>query len=92
MMSGSVAGSLQTDQTDEHSTKLPFYLVDVFASEPLTGNPLAVVDGGQDLDPELLKRIAREFNQAETTAMLPPTQNAADRRLRSFTQTGDVGR
>jgi predicted PhzF superfamily epimerase YddE/YHI9 len=28
---------------------LPFHLVDVFTIEPLTGNPLAVVDGGEDL-------------------------------------------
>ena len=30
---------------------LPFHWVDVFAVEPLTGNPLAVVEGGENLHP-----------------------------------------
>jgi trans-2,3-dihydro-3-hydroxyanthranilate isomerase len=67
---------------------LPFHLVDVFAAEPLTGNPLAVVDGGADLTLDLFQRIAREFNQSETTFVLPPTRPQADWRLRSFTATG----
>lgn len=67
---------------------LPFYFIDVFAAEPLSGNSLALVDGGQDLPLDLLQRIAREFNQSETTFMLPPTQPGADWRLRSFTAAG----
>src|SRR5258706_5096463 len=67
---------------------LPFHLVDVFAVEPLTGNPLAVVDGGTDLTLDLFQRIAREFNQSETTFVLPPTRPHADWRLRSFTAAG----
>lgn len=35
---------------------LPFHFVDVFAVEPLTGNPLVVVDGGTDLTLDLLQR------------------------------------
>lgn len=67
---------------------IPFYLVDVFAVEPLTGNPLAVLDGGVDLTLDLFQRIAREFNQSETTLVLPPTRPDADWRLRSFTPKG----
>jgi trans-2,3-dihydro-3-hydroxyanthranilate isomerase len=67
---------------------LPFHIVDVFAVEPLTGNPLAVVDGGVDLTLDLFRRIAREFNQSETTFVLPPTRPGADWRLRSFTAAG----
>ena len=67
---------------------LPFHIVDVFAVEPLTGNPLAVVDGGADLPLDLCQRIAREFNQSETTFVLPPTRSGADRRLRSFSTAG----
>jgi trans-2,3-dihydro-3-hydroxyanthranilate isomerase len=67
---------------------LPFHIVDVFAAEPLTGNPLAVVDGGVDLTLDLFRRIAREFNQSETTFVLPPTRPKADWRLRSFTAAG----
>ena len=68
--------------------KIPFHLVDVFATEPLTGNPLAVVDGGESLAVDLLRRIAREFNQSETTFVMPPTRAGADWRLRSFTAAG----
>lgn len=68
--------------------KIPFHLVDVFATEPLTGNPLAVVDGGESLAVDLLRRIAREFNQSETTFVMPPTRAEADWRLRSFTAAG----
>jgi len=67
---------------------LPFHIVDAFAVEPLTGNPLAVVDGGVGLTLDLFRRIAREFNQSETTFVLPPTRPKADWRLRSFTAAG----
>ena len=33
-------------------------------------------------------RVAAEFNQSETTFLLPPTGPHADRRLRSFTRSG----
>jgi PhzF family phenazine biosynthesis protein len=67
---------------------LRFALVDVFAATPLTGNPLAVVDGGAELPDDVLADVAREFNQSETTFVLPGTGDAT-RRLRSFT-TGRV--
>jgi trans-2,3-dihydro-3-hydroxyanthranilate isomerase len=73
---------------DSSYRKLNFALVDVFAGEPLRGNPLAVVDDGTGLDDEAMRRLALEFNQAETTFILPPTTPAADHRLRSFTATG----
>ena len=65
----------------------PFALVDVFADEPLSGNPLAVVYGGDDLSDDTLARVAREFNQSETTFVLAP-RSGANRRLRSFTAGG----
>jgi trans-2,3-dihydro-3-hydroxyanthranilate isomerase len=67
---------------------LPFHFVDVFAIEPLTGNPAVVVDGGADETDDMLGRIAREFNQSETTFVLTPTRPDADWRLRSFTPAG----
>jgi trans-2,3-dihydro-3-hydroxyanthranilate isomerase len=69
-------------------TVLSFAIVDVFATEPLAGNPLAVVDGGANLPLVSLQRIAREFNQSETTFVLPPTRPEANWRLRSFTAAG----
>ncbi|WP_026869545.1 PhzF family phenazine biosynthesis protein [Inquilinus limosus] len=67
---------------------LLFTLVDVFAEEPLAGNPLAVVPEADGLDEALLRRIARELNQSETTFLLPPTTPGAASRLRSFTPAG----
>jgi PhzF family phenazine biosynthesis protein len=61
-------------------------LIDVFADEPLTGNPLAVVQGADALSDEQMRRLAGEFNQAETTFILAGTR--ADRKLRSFTASG----
>lgn len=68
---------------------LRFFLVDVFTREPLTGNPLAVVADAEGLDEAIMRRIAREFNQSETTFVLPPSRAEADRRLRSFTPAGE---
>ena len=68
--------------------QLRFYFVDVFAQEPLNGNPLSLVVDAQDLSKETMQRIAREFNQSETTFLLLPTRSEADWRLRSFTPTG----
>jgi trans-2,3-dihydro-3-hydroxyanthranilate isomerase len=70
------------------SRTIPFHFVDVFAVEPLTGNSLAVVDGGAELALELMQNIAREFNQSETTFVLPATRADADWKLRSFTPKG----
>ena len=61
-------------------------LIDVFADAPLTGNPLAVVQGADDLTDGQMRRIAGEFNQAETTFILRSTR--ADWKLRSFTASG----
>ncbi|HEX6737232.1 MAG TPA: PhzF family phenazine biosynthesis protein, partial [Vicinamibacteria bacterium] len=65
-----------------------FALVDVFADEPLQGNPLAVVADAPDLPAALMARLAGEFQQSETTFLLPPTRPGADWRLRSFTAAG----
>jgi trans-2,3-dihydro-3-hydroxyanthranilate isomerase len=70
-------------------TEVSFYFVDVFAERPLTGNPLVVVTGAGHLHEQVLRAIAREFNQSETTFLLPPDEpSAAAWRLRSFTPAG----
>lgn len=61
-------------------------IIDVFAEGPLEGNPLAVVQDADDLSDDAMRRIAGEFNQAETTFIL--RSDRADRRLRSFTASG----
>jgi trans-2,3-dihydro-3-hydroxyanthranilate isomerase len=69
-----------------------FFLVDVFADRPLTGNPLALVPDADDLTVPQMQAIAREFNQSETTFLLQPHEQGVDWRLRSFTPAGaEVG-
>ncbi len=62
-----------------------FSLVDVFAERPFTGNPLAVVTGGEGLDATEMLRIARWLNLSETTFLLPPEHPDADYKVRIFT-------
>jgi trans-2,3-dihydro-3-hydroxyanthranilate isomerase len=70
------------------SASVPFALVDVFADAPLAGNPLVVVADAERLEEAVMRAIAREFNQSETTFVLPPTRAEATWRLRSFTPAG----
>jgi trans-2,3-dihydro-3-hydroxyanthranilate isomerase len=70
------------------SASVPFVLVDVFADAPLTGNPLAVVADAEQLEEPVMRAVAREFNQSETTFVLPATRPGAIWRLRSFTPAG----
>jgi PhzF family phenazine biosynthesis protein len=65
--------------------KRDFLQLDVFASEPGRGNPLAVVLDAADLDGATMQAIAAWLNLSETTFVLPPTQVGADYRLRIFT-------
>lgn len=69
--------------------KLPFAVIDVFAAEPLGGNPLSVVENAHDLPDDTLALIAREFNLVETSFILPPANPKADWRIRSFTMAGE---
>ncbi|MGB6616094.1 MAG: PhzF family phenazine biosynthesis isomerase, partial [Trebonia sp.] len=74
------------------TSRLPFYFVDVFATRPLTGNPLSLVPDADGLDEARMRAIAREFNQSETTFLLRPSLPGATVRLRSFTPAGvEVG-
>jgi trans-2,3-dihydro-3-hydroxyanthranilate isomerase len=68
--------------------QVEFHLVDVFAEQPLTGNPLAIVPDAGSLDDSVMRNVARELQQAETTFLLRPSRAGADWRLRSFTADG----
>ena len=61
-----------------------FAQVDVFTSEPLRGNPLAVVVDGEGLSTEEMLALASWTNLSETTFLLPPTEPSADYRVRIF--------
>ncbi|MFH6889867.1 PhzF family phenazine biosynthesis protein [Corynebacterium aurimucosum] len=62
-----------------------FFEVDVFATGPFTGNPLAVVADADGLSTEEMQRIAHWTNFSETTFLCSPTDPGADYRVRIFT-------
>lgn len=65
-------------------------LLDVFASRPLSGNPLAVVRGGEALTDEAMLALTRWLGFSETTFLLPPLDPAADYRVRIFYPAGEL--
>ena len=67
-----------------------FVQVDVFTDQPLKGNPLAVVVDAAGLDEAQMAAFARWTNLSETTFLLPPTDPAADYRVRIFTPGGEL--
>jgi len=62
-----------------------FDQLDVFASRPFTGNPLAVVHGAEGLSTDDMHQLTAWFDLSETTFLLPPTQPGADYQVRIFT-------
>lgn len=62
-----------------------FKQIDVFTAIPFKGNPLAVILDAEGLADEQMQAIARWTNLSETTFVLPPTDPAADYRVRIFT-------
>lgn len=74
----------------EHSRERAFAQVDVFTAEPYRGNPVAVVLDADGLDEDAMRRFAAWTNLSETTFVLPPTDPAADYRLRIFTPAEEL--
>jgi PhzF family phenazine biosynthesis protein len=70
--------------------KRHFHQLDVFSSQPLKGNPLAVVHGAEGLDDDTMAAFARWTNLSETTFLLSPTDPAADYRVRIFTPFAEL--
>ncbi len=68
----------------------PFQQVDVFSSQPMRGNPVAVVHDAEGLTTEQMERFTRWTNLSEATFLLPPTDPAADYAVRIFTQVGEL--
>jgi PhzF family phenazine biosynthesis protein len=63
---------------------------DVFTPVPTQGNGLAVVVDGEGLSDDAMQRFAAWTNLAETTFLLPPTDAAADYRVRIFTPAREM--
>lgn len=68
----------------------PYVHVDVFTSEPLTGNQLAVFLMPEGLSSEEMQLIAREMNFSETTFVFPPEEEGTDFRVRIFGRTREM--
>ncbi len=66
------------------------FTVDVFTERPLAGNQLAVVLDAHDIPADLMQRIAKEMNIAETTFVLPPDDPAHAARIRIFTPAEEL--
>ncbi|REF96830.1 trans-2,3-dihydro-3-hydroxyanthranilate isomerase [Asanoa ferruginea] len=72
-------------------TSVAYEIVDVFTDRPFTGNPLAVVFGGEELASSQMQALAREFNLSETVFVLPPSPGAeATYRARIFTPNSEL--
>ena len=67
-----------------------FVQVDVFTTEPLRGNPVAVVLDGSGLDDDQMAALANWTNLSETTFVLPPEDPSADYRVRIFTPVQEL--
>jgi PhzF family phenazine biosynthesis protein len=80
--------------TTPHARRDPaerrYAVLDVFTAEPLKGNPVAVVIDADGLTDAQMAACARWTNLSETTFLLPPTDPAADYRVRIFTPGGEL--
>lgn len=68
----------------------PYEIVDVFTSTPMAGNQLAVVTDARGLGAATMQAIAREFNFAETSFILPPQDPANTAQVRIFTPAEEM--
>lgn len=67
-----------------------FAQLDVFASTPFSGNPLAVVLDGDELTDARMLAFTRWTGLSEATFLLPPTHPEADYRVRIFWPGGEL--
>lgn len=68
---------------------LPFFLVDVFAREPLSGNSLSVFLLERELSAITMQRITQEMRQFETI-FLYPIQGTSSLKARIFTMEEEL--
>jgi trans-2,3-dihydro-3-hydroxyanthranilate isomerase len=69
---------------------LDFTIVDVFSDRPFGGNQLAVFPSAEGISDATMQQLAREFNFAETTFVLPPLDPAHTCRVRIFTPRAEL--
>ena len=69
---------------------LRFHVYDVFTDTPFTGNPLAIVEGADDLTTAQMQTIARQFNLSETIFVQTPDNPAHTAKVRIFFPTAEI--
>ena len=67
-----------------------FHTLDVFTTQPYTGNPLAVILEADGLNDAQMQTIAREFNLSETVFVHKATRADALAKLRIFTPAKEM--
>lgn len=67
-----------------------FFIVDVFAETAYSGNPLAVVLGGERFDDETMQQLAAETNYSETTFVYTDPERDGGYRTRLFTPAREI--
>jgi trans-2,3-dihydro-3-hydroxyanthranilate isomerase len=67
-----------------------FYITDVFTHTPFGGNPLAVLPEAAGISAAGMQHIAREFNFAETTFVVPASEARYTKRVRIFTPMAEL--
>ncbi len=67
-----------------------FYLVDVFAQQPCSGNQLAVIAGTEALPEATMQQLATEMNYSETAFVISAPERDGAYRVRFFTPAREV--
>ncbi|WP_046243377.1 PhzF family phenazine biosynthesis protein [Hymenobacter terrenus] len=70
--------------------QLPFLLVDAFTTQPLRGNPCAMVLDADALTPTTRQQLAREFNQSETAFVDRAAPGSTEFTVRFFTPAEEI--
>jgi trans-2,3-dihydro-3-hydroxyanthranilate isomerase len=74
-----------SSQKSPEMTRLPFYIIDVFARDRYAGNPLAVIVNARSLSDREMQKIAREMNYSETTFIADSQPQNRGYNVRIFT-------
>jgi len=67
-----------------------YLTADVFTDRRFGGNQLAVFPDARNVKPDLMPRIAQEFNYSETTFVMPPDDPSHTAKVRIFTPGGEL--
>jgi trans-2,3-dihydro-3-hydroxyanthranilate isomerase len=83
----------QSNATQEKRRRYNFVQIDVFSSQPLQGNPLAVFTDARGLSDTEMQDLARETNLQETTFIFPRDRAGEEKygvKVRIFIPTQEI--